>query len=50
MLFRSIGMQEDYAEIVVVSHAVMEANFQRALDEIRGFPEIKRVANVIRVL
>ncbi|MFM7470086.1 MAG: homoserine dehydrogenase [Nodosilinea sp.] len=45
-----IGMQEDYAEIVVVSHAVMEANFQRALDEIRDFPEIKRVANVIRVL
>lgn len=44
------GMRDDYAEIVIVSHAVMEANFQTALDEIRDFPEIKSVASVLRVL
>jgi len=45
-----IGMRDDYAEIVIVSHEVTEANFQTALDDIREFPEIHSVASVLRVL
>ncbi|MBU6229915.1 MAG: homoserine dehydrogenase [Cyanobacteria bacterium REEB459] len=44
------GMEEDCAEIVIVSHEVREANFQTALDDIRSFTEIQRVASVLRVL
>ncbi len=44
------GIHDDGAEIVIVSHEVVEANFQTALDEIRAFPEIASVASVIRVL
>ena len=45
-----IGMQDHRAEIVVVSHEVKEANCQKALDELREFPEIHSVASVLRVL
>jgi homoserine dehydrogenase len=45
-----IGMRDNCAEIVIVSHEVSEANFQRALDEIRAFAEIHSVASVLRVL
>ncbi len=45
-----IGMRDNYAEIVIVSHEVTEANFQTALDDIREFPDIHSVASVLRVL
>jgi homoserine dehydrogenase len=45
-----IGMRDNCSEIVIVSHEVSEANFQRALDEIRNFSEIHSVASVLRVL
>ncbi|ASC72436.1 Homoserine dehydrogenase [Halomicronema hongdechloris C2206] len=45
-----IGLQEDCAEIVIVSHEVKEADFQAALTEIGGYGEIKSVASVLRVL
>jgi len=45
-----IGMRDNYAEIVIVSHEVTEANFQTALDDIRDFPEIHSVPSVLRVL
>lgn len=45
-----IGLQGDHAEIVVVSHEVREANFQTALDEMREFEEIERIASILRVL
>ncbi|NJL49839.1 MAG: homoserine dehydrogenase [Leptolyngbyaceae cyanobacterium SM2_5_2] len=45
-----IGLRDDCAEIVIVSHEVTEAHFQTALDEIRDFPEIHSVASVLRVL
>jgi homoserine dehydrogenase len=35
---------------VVVSHEVREANFQTALDEMREFEEIERIASILRVL
>jgi len=44
------GLQGDCAEIVVVSHEVREANFQTALDEMREFEEIERIASILRVL
>lgn len=44
------GLQGDYAEIVIVSHEVREANFQTALDEMREFEEIERIASILRVL
>lgn len=45
-----IGMRDNVAEIVIVSHEVTEANFQSALDDLRRFPEITSVASVLRVL
>ncbi|HIK45588.1 MAG TPA: homoserine dehydrogenase [Leptolyngbyaceae cyanobacterium M65_K2018_010] len=45
-----IGLRDNYAEIVIVSHEVKEAHFQTALDDLRGFPEIHSVASVLRVL
>ena len=45
-----IGMREDCAEIVIVSHEVQESDFQTALDELRERPEIHSVASVLRVL
>jgi homoserine dehydrogenase len=45
-----IGQHGSRAEIVIVSHEVTEANFQRALDELREYPEIHSVASVLRVL
>ena len=44
------GLQGDHAEIVIVSHEVREANFQTALDEMREFDEIDRIASILRVL
>jgi homoserine dehydrogenase len=40
----------DRAEIVVVTHAVKEGDFQQALEELRGFPEIDEIASVLRAL
>jgi homoserine dehydrogenase len=45
-----IGMRDNCSEIVIVSHEVKEANFQTALDELRGTPAIDSIASVLRVL
>lgn len=45
-----IGLRDNMAEIVVVTHDVREGNFQQALTEISAMTEINRVASVLRVL
>ncbi|ANV84826.1 homoserine dehydrogenase [Picosynechococcus sp. PCC 7003] len=45
-----IGLQDDCAEIVVVTHDVHEANFREALREIEGLEAIKEVPSILRVL
>lgn len=45
-----IGLQDDCAEIVVVTHNVHEANFRDALAEIQGLEAIKEVPSILRVL
>lgn len=45
-----IGMQDNIAELVVITHEVQEGAFQAALDEIRGFPEIQEIPSLLRVL
>ena len=45
-----IGLTDEHAEMVVVTHDVYEANFRAALEEIQGLEAIKEVPNVIRVL
>ena len=45
-----IGMRDQIAEIVVVTHEVQEGNFQRALTEIRSFKEIDSIPSLLRVL
>ncbi|MCG8364136.1 MAG: homoserine dehydrogenase [Pseudanabaenales cyanobacterium] len=45
-----IGMCDQMAEIVVVTHEVQEGNFQRALTEIRSFKEIDSIPSLLRVL
>ncbi|MBD2257418.1 homoserine dehydrogenase [Pseudanabaena sp. FACHB-2040] len=45
-----IGMRDNCSEIVIVSHEVKEANFQTALDELRGTTAIDSIASVLRVL
>lgn len=45
-----IGLRDQSAEIVIVTHEVTEANFQNALDEIRQFTEVSNVPSVLRVL
>ena len=45
-----IDLHNGVAEIVVVTHEVLEANFQTALDQIRAFPGIQTVPSVLRVL
>ena len=45
-----IDSRSDIAEIVVVTHAVKESNFQMALSEVREFIETQAVPSVLRVL
>jgi homoserine dehydrogenase len=45
-----IGLRDDMAEIVVVTHDVREGNFRQALDEIRSFAGVNSIASVLRVL
>lgn len=44
------GIQDDLAEIVVVTHDVREGNFQQAIDEIRQMESIDKIASILRVL
>lgn len=45
-----IGIHEDLAEIVVVTHYVREGDFRQALDEIRMMEGVDRIASLLRVL
>jgi homoserine dehydrogenase len=45
-----IGMQDNLAEIVVVTHDVQEGNFHSALREISEFEAIDSIPSVVRVL
>ncbi len=45
-----IGFQEQFAEIVVVTHEVCEGDFRKALAEIRQSEAIKDIPAIIRVL
>jgi homoserine dehydrogenase len=45
-----IGFQEQLAEIVVVTHNVLEGNFRNALEEMKDFEAIDSVPSVLRVL
>ncbi|AFY38994.1 homoserine dehydrogenase [[Leptolyngbya] sp. PCC 7376] len=45
-----IGLKDDCAEIVVVTHDVYEANFREALNEIKSLEAIKDVPSILRVL
>jgi homoserine dehydrogenase len=45
-----IGLRDDLAEIVVVTHHVREGNFQQALDEIRQQEATHSIPSVLRVL
>ncbi|MBW4662169.1 MAG: homoserine dehydrogenase [Drouetiella hepatica Uher 2000/2452] len=44
-----IGLQDDRAEIVVITHHVCEGNFRAALEEIRSFESVT-VPSVLRVV
>ncbi|MEN9216993.1 MAG: homoserine dehydrogenase, partial [Gloeomargarita sp. HHBFW_bins_162] len=44
-----IGIHEQLAEIVVVTHQVREGNFWLALEEIRQFPAVSAIPTVLRV-
>jgi homoserine dehydrogenase len=45
-----IGLRDDRAEIVVVTHDVREGNFRQALSEIQNFAGVDSVASMLRVL
>lgn len=45
-----IGMQDDHAEIVVITHQGREGNFRQALAEIKAFEAVAEVPSVLRVL
>jgi len=44
------GFQNEFAEIVVVTHDVREGNFRQALDEIRTLDAVDSIASLLRVL
>ncbi len=44
------GFQGDFAEIVVVTHAVREGNFRTALDEIKALDSVDSIPSLLRVL
>ncbi len=45
-----IGLRDNLAEIVVVTHDVQEGNFRKALEEIGSLESVAQVASVLRVL
>lgn len=45
-----IGMRDNLAEIVVITHDVREGNFRQALAEIRTFEAVTAIPSVLRVL
>ena len=45
-----IGIQNDLVELVVVTHEVQEGAFQKALTEIRQFPEVQDIPSLLHVL
>lgn len=45
-----IGIQDGLVELVVVTHEVQEGAFQKALTEIRQFPEVIDVPSLLHVL
>ncbi|MCU0565409.1 MAG: homoserine dehydrogenase [Oculatellaceae cyanobacterium Prado106] len=45
-----IGLKDNQAEIVVITHCVREGNFRKALAEIQAFDAVANVPSVIRVL
>ncbi|MEM9904242.1 MAG: homoserine dehydrogenase [Cyanobacteria bacterium P01_D01_bin.44] len=45
-----IGMQDNLAELVVVTHEVKEGDFQTAIEMLKGFGETTAIASVLRVL
>jgi homoserine dehydrogenase len=45
-----IGMRENLAEIVLITHHVREGNVRQALEEIRAFPAVTHIPSVLRVL
>ena len=45
-----IGVQNDLVELVVVTHEVQEGAFQKALTEIRQFPEVQDIPSLLHVL
>jgi homoserine dehydrogenase len=45
-----IGMRDELAEIVVITHDVREGNFRQALEEIGTFEAIASIPSVLRVL
>ncbi|AFY62612.1 homoserine dehydrogenase [Synechococcus sp. PCC 6312] len=45
-----IGIKDDLAEVVVVTHHVCEGEFRQALDEIKSLISVNQVASVLRVL
>lgn len=45
-----IGLRDNRAEIVVITHHVREGNFRKALHEISTFEDIASVSSVLRVL
>lgn len=45
-----IGLKDNQAEIVVITHCVPEGNFRKALAEIQAFDAVANVPSVLRVL
>lgn len=45
-----IGIQNDLVELVVVTHEVTEGSFQKALAEIRQYPEVIDIPSLLHVL
>jgi len=45
-----VGIRDEAAEIVVVTHQVQEGNFRKALNQIEQMDAIEEVASVLRVL
>ena len=45
-----IGIQDGLVELVVVTHEVQESAFQKALSEIRLFPEVVEIPGILHVL
>ncbi len=45
-----IGVKDDLAEVVVVTHQVREGEFSQAMDEIKALSTVNSIASVLRVL